>query len=167
MTRNEIGTLSFKILGIYAIVIAIEKLPAILRLMYLSDLKGPQMLSLLSSAVPPVLLALCGIALWFLAPGLTRVALGARLTEEKPSATIAEIQEVAFSVIGMYVLANALPNLVQSAVFYYYIASSGQEGGAPLGGTIIVLLFQLALGVWLLLGFRKIVSWIRSTQRPG
>jgi hypothetical protein len=164
MTRNEIGNLSFKILSVYAIISAIEKVPAILRLLYLSDLKGPKILNLFSGVIPPVLLVLCGIVLWFSAPALTSLALGARLPEEKPSATSAEIQGIAFSVIGMYVLANALPNLVQSAVFYYYIVSSGEEGGAPFGGTIIVLLFQLALGLWLLLGFRRIVSWIRSIQ---
>ena len=167
MTKKEIATLSFKMLSLYAFISAIDKLPRIFYSMSHNDLRGPGMINFVMAAVPPLLLVICGMLLWFMAPLLAVSIFKSTVSENEPNASFVDIQTIAFSVAGLYVLASALPNLVESVSMYYIIVSHTTEGGAPLGETIIVLMLKIALGFWLFFGSRSIVKFIRSRQHRG
>lgn len=59
MTKKEIATLSFKLLGIYAVLQLIDKLAHIISYLVYGDLSGVKVLNLLSWAVPPF--SLCSV----------------------------------------------------------------------------------------------------------
>jgi hypothetical protein len=78
---------------------------------------------------------------------------------------LANIERIAFSVVGLFILAGALPDFVKVALMHYFIVTHSVAGGSPLVDSITVLLSNIILGLWLLLGSRGLVKFIRSTQR--
>jgi hypothetical protein len=67
---------------------------------------------------------------------------------------------IAFSVVGLFILATGFPNLVNVVLMMLTAAP-----GRAMIHTVVVLLLKIALGLWLLLGSRGLVKFIRSTQR--
>ena len=83
--------------------------------------------------------------------------------ENKPDASLADIQTVAFTVVGLFLLATALPEMVNVIVIFFTLWVVGSK--PTLIHNIIALFLKVGLGLWLLLGSRGFVNFIRSMQR--
>jgi len=92
MTKKEIATLSFKVLSFYALIRAIDKMPDILYFISENDLRGLSILNFVTAAVPPLLLGLCGVLLWYAAPLLASSVFKSTMPEDKSDASLANIQ---------------------------------------------------------------------------
>jgi len=163
LNARDIGTLSFKTLSIYSVIQGFNNLPYALR--YAQE--GGSMLTLfLLDLSPPVSLIVGGVLLWFVARPLAYSILKPGESEnnrQEPSA--ADIQSIAFSIVGIYILSTALRSLIDLAAMLYGHVS------APIGVEVSVVkesvyfLSKAILGLWLLLGSRGLVNFIRSMKR--
>ncbi len=165
VTKKEIAILSFKVLGVYAFIRVIDHLPYILDSMFGNDNGKATIPNLLIITIPPLLLLLCGVLLWYMAPFLASSVYKSPAFENEPNASLADIQTVAFTVVGLFLLASALPQIVSFIIIYYTMWTTDIVGKHALIQNGIVLLLKIGLGLWLLLGSRGLVKLIRSTQR--
>lgn len=164
MTKNEIAILSFKVLSLYAIIQTIDKLYYFLYyFLYESQLDNAYKHNLLLSSVPSLLMASCAIMLWFGAPFLAKSIFNKISSEAESQATLVDMQMIAFSVVGLFILATSLPDLVE-IVAVILTASSIQGGAGSLVHNIVTLILKAVLGFWLLLGSQGIVGIIRSQR---
>lgn len=81
--------------------------------------------------------------------------------------SVRTLEAVAFSVLGAYVLIYSLPALIKMIAIAVIPASSNSDGGAASRPRVPVAdvvkeLAQMALGVWLLFGGKRIFTSIRS-----
>jgi hypothetical protein len=168
MKRKEIAILSFKLLSLYAFIKAIDRSPDIFYYFFQSDIMHDYktLLNFLMISVPILLLASCGLLLWYTAPLLADSIFKAIPEESKNGASLVNIQIVAFSTIGLFLLARALPDLV-NVVLVILTSSSIQGGRSSMIHIVIVFVFKVALGLWLLFGSKKIVNFIESVRDKG
>ncbi len=165
MTKRETAVLSFKVMSVYAIIKAIAKVPDILYFISANDLTGLSMLAFVSMALQPLSLVLCGLVLWYIAPLLASFIFKSTVSEDKSDTSPESIQATAFSIAGLFLLGSVLPDLLKSATMHYAIVAYSVQGRSPLTGTIIISVLQIVLGLWLLLGSRGLVNFIRSMRR--
>jgi hypothetical protein len=165
MTKREIAILSFKVLSLYAFIRVIDNLPYTLYSMYGNGAKNPIIPNILITAIPPLLLVLCSALLWYMAPFLASSVYRSATFENEPNGSLPDIQAVAFTVVGLFLLASALPEIVSLIVIYYTMWAADIGGKHALIRSIIVLLLKIGLGLWLLLGSHGLVKFIRSMQR--
>jgi hypothetical protein len=159
MTKREIAILAFKVLSLYTVIRVIDQLPYVLY----SFGNEPYFANLLIKTIPPLLLVICGVLLWYFAPFLASSVSKSAAFENEPDASLADTQTVAFSVVGLFLLASALPEMVNVIVIFFTLWVIGTK--PALIHNIVVLFLKVGLGLWLLLGSRGFVKFIRSTQR--
>jgi hypothetical protein len=116
--------------------------------------------NLVLTSAPPLLSAICGIVLWFTAPILAASIFKSVAPEDGSQASLVNVQMTAFSVVGLFILATGLPDLVNVVVIMLTAISS-----LAMIHNIVVLVLKIALGLWLLLGSHHIVKLVRSMQR--
>jgi hypothetical protein len=122
MTK-EIATLSFKLLSLYAFIKAIDNLSTLIYYCYKYRLGEVDIPALIIYAAPMLLLLLCGGLLWFIAPFLASSISKSTISEDNSAASLLDIQMVAFSVVGLYMLADFLPRVVRSTIWHFTSAS--------------------------------------------
>ena len=163
MTRIDISILTFKVISIYAFIKAIDKMTDIMYyiLQYENMHEHSAFLNLIIISLPILLLAICGILLWSLAPVLSNFIFKTQQEENKTDISLTSIQMVAFSTIGLFVLASSLPDFVN--VILVIITSKSVEGGeTSMIHMVIVLILKISLGLWLFFGTRSIVNFIHT-----
>jgi len=164
MTKREIATLSFKVLSLYAFLRVIDKLASIIRFLFnrnLTEIDQMDRLNTMILAIPSLAMLFCGILLWYTAPLLASLIFEADVSEDKASASLMDIQTVAFSVVGLFILASSLPFFVRAVVWYTMSGLKVKE----LAGDIVAFLSQGVLGFWLLFDSRGILRFISSMRR--
>ena len=106
--------------------------------------------------------------LWFAAPRLSH-SLVQQYADEKPINTRGiDIQRVAFSLFGMWMLVGLVPNLVGNIIAWLWEAVrwTGQSAGGFFRWPITFYdLIYLVVGLWLILGTRGIVGVIYKTRQ--
>ena len=162
MTKKEIATLSFKLLSLYAFLQLIDKLGYIISYLLYEDFSGAKFLNFITWAVPPLLFLICGLLLWYTASPFASSLFKTTGSDDKSNASLKDIQIVAFSVVGLFVLAESFPDFVRLAV-WYYSATAIQK--SPLAGDGAAFLLRSAFGFWLLFGSRGIVNFIRKMRQ--
>jgi hypothetical protein len=103
--------------------------------------------------------------LWFIASSLALRIFKSAESESIADTSIQSIQITAFSIAGLYLVASVLPELLKSVAMDYSMRAYAVHGASPLTGTIIISVLQIVFGLWLLLGSRGLVNFIRSTRR--
>jgi len=162
MTKKEIATLSFKVLSLYAFVKAIEQLSTLIYNAYRVSEIGVAFFIVYAS--PVILLALCGGLLWFIAPLLASSISKSTVPQDNSATSLLSIQDVAFSIVGLYMLADSLPRIVRSTIWHFTSGSVDMGKSSPLFGDIAGSLLQVVIGVWLLFGSRGLVNFIASMR---
>lgn len=166
MKKEEIVALAMRIFALY---LAISTIGGLSAFMAASESGAPgemPLAALIGVVIIPVALAL---VLWFLPLTIAHKILPRMAGGTEPSqAGPAEYQAVAFSVLGMWVLAEQLPSL-----FYWLglvIYMHGQEADlltAREYGRIASTAAALFIGFWLLFGARGIVGLLRAARAAG
>ena len=81
-----------------------------------------------------------------------------------------EIEQVAFTIFGLWVLTQAIPDIFYWATFVYMAKSLGM-GRAELSpdniSNVVVTVLELVIGFWLLFGSKGIVGVIRRIRHAG
>ena len=161
MKKGDIAVLSFKVLSIYAVIQSIYQIyNFIYYLSYRNQLDSGEKYNLLLASVPAVLLILCAAILWFGSPVIADKIFKDGQTEIKTSSSIEDIQCVAFSVVGIFLLSTSLPAFVE-VVLVMQMASEVNDSSGSMTPTIIEILLKVGLGTWLLFGNRGFVNFLK------
>ncbi len=175
MTKKEIISLSLKLAGIYCLIMAITHLN--FAIMYAaSALRGQSFWSmlisigpfllLLLSLTPPVLLLLFGVYLIFSDKLPSRMASSIIIQEEEATSfTFQDIQMLAFSIIGVWLLSSTIPTFIQVIVRITVLHSSSQQAVyVYFIPQIVVPVLKLALGIYLFLGGKGLAKLWQKCQ---
>lgn len=169
MTSRAIALLAFKVLGLLAVLLAIGPGAKVLPTMVVNwpyDSEGGSLLLLVTSLLAPIVLPLVlGGALWFGADALAQKLFTDLDTATPPS--FEALQDLAFSVVGLFILGVAIPDLTKLAYYYWQLSA---PGGVQIGsdierrGALIETLVQIVIGFWLLFGASGIANLLRKAR---
>ncbi|MBA7664853.1 hypothetical protein ES703_72917 [subsurface metagenome] len=176
MTKKEIVSLSLKLAGIYCLIMSLSYLSFAI-MSVVSFLRGQgfwDMLTsitpfvlLLLSFTPVVLLLLFGVYLIFSSKLPSKMASSMIEGEEEQttSFTFQDIQVLAFSIIGVWLLASAIPTFIQAIVRITALYSSSQQS-IPVYFTsqIVAAVLKLALGIYLFSGSKGLAKLWQKLQ---
>ena len=164
MSKEEVGAIIVRILGIVSLLIALSNFTTIAQLMVYSQEGADQFsfLGLMRSLSFILPLALVGF--WFLS---SAEPIGARLMKTKQnkksprSQNAREWQELAFSVPGVYLLVSSISSVVNLIGF----SLSDVPKPATFKFQILSTVLVVSAGFWLALGADGIVALIRRLRR--
>ncbi len=178
MTKKEIVSLSLKLAGIYCLIMAIAYLNFTV-MAVVSSLRGQgfwdmlisitPFVLLLLSITPFVLLLLFGVYLIFSSKLPSKMA-SSMIEEEKTTCfTFQDIQVLAFSIIGVWLLSSAIPTFIQAIVRITVLHSSSQRSVyVYIIPQIVAPVLKLALGIYLFSGSRGLAKlWQKFQSTRG
>lgn len=171
MTKKEIISLSLKLAGIYCLIMSLSNL-SFTSVTVISTLRQgfwhmltsiTPFVSLLISITPSILTLLFGAYLILSNKLPTRIA-SSMIQEDKPtSLTFEDIQVLAFSIIGIWLLSIAIPNLFQivARINVLFFTNQRLDSGyinSYFIPQIIATVLRLALGIYLFSGGKGLVK---------
>ncbi|MHC4190076.1 MAG: hypothetical protein ACYTBX_19150 [Planctomycetota bacterium] len=173
MTKREIVSLSLKLAGIYCLIVSISHLGYAI-MSVVSSLRRQGFWSMLISITPFVLLLLSftpfillllfGIYLIFSNKLPSKMA-SSMIQEEKATCfTFQDIQVLAFSIIGVWLISSAIPNFIKP------IVQIALQSAPPVYiiSQIVAAVLKLALGIYLFSGGKGLVKlWQKSHSTRG
>jgi hypothetical protein len=86
-------------------------------------------------------------------------------SKEGSSIKASELQNIAFSVLGLYFIGNSIPRLVSFITSFYSMRKVPDSTGIILGG--IGIISQLIIGVIIFLGSRGLVNFLDTIRNAG
>ncbi len=182
MTKKEIVSLSLKLAGIYCLIMAITHLN--FAIMYAaSALRGQSFWSMLISITPflllllsftPVVLLLLFGAYLIFSNKLPSKMASSMIEEEKTTCfTFQDIQVLAFSIIGVWLLSSTIPTFIQVIVRITVLYSASQQSvpvfrNSYIISQIVAAVLKLALGIYLFSGSRGLAKlWQKFQSTRG
>ena len=184
MTKKEIVSLSLKLAGIYCLIMSLSYLSFAI-MSVVSFLRGQgfwDMLTsitpfvlLLLSFTPVVLLLLFGAYLIFSKKLPSKMASSMIEGEEEQttSFTFQDIQVLAFSIIGVWLLSSAIPTFIRPIVQIIVMHSTSQRSGSVFINSyiipqIVAAVLKLALGIYLFSGSKGLAKlWQKFQSTRG
>ncbi len=119
---------------------------------------------------PIALLLIFAGFLWMEADFVAAKMVGERNEKVVPISTNQEIQQLAFSVLGAYVLTLALPRLTQLLVRAWNIKSQDaifQRDWTGFAPNLVYTFVEIALGLYLLFGARGLAALLADVRNLG
>jgi len=168
MTKHEIGVLACRVLSIYTIISAVKTIYYIVFLV--QPIEGVSTTwRIFASVVPFVLFATLGILLWVLADHIVVHMLAGTKASDSKVASL-DIQSIAFSTVGLLVLADVIPRISQLIV-----RLSVKVHNAPLQELLSArtkvqaagMVAQLAVGLGLFFGARGLIGILKAVREAG
>ncbi len=182
MTKKEIVSLSLKLAGIYCLIMSISYLsfalmtivPALRRQGFWDMLISiTPFVSLLLSITPSLLLLLFGAYLMFSSKLPSRMASSIIQEEKATSFTFQDIQVLAFSIIGVWLLASAIPAFFRPVIQIIVQRSASQRPVSVFQNgyfisQIVAAVLKLALGIYLFSGSKGLAKlWQKFQSTRG
>ena len=179
MTKKEIVSLSLKLAGIYCLIMSLSYLSfaimsavSALRQGFWDMLTSiTPFVLLLLSFTPVVLLLLFGAYLIFSKKLPSKMASSMIEGEEEQttSFTFQDIQVLAFSIIGVWLLSSAIPTFIQVIVRIILLHSTSQRSGSVFINSYIIpqiaaAVLKLALGIYLFSGSKGLAKLWQKFQ---
>jgi hypothetical protein len=168
MNKLEIATLSFRILSIYFLFKILDQADNLIYFIAnYSKLNEGNFVNYLMAIVPAILYFILGIFLWFSSPRLAHITFKKNANITTIDLSLENVQLVAFSIAGFFLVASAAPQLSDILVNFiaYNFNNTSFEGKFPFHTEIILGFIKIVVGTWLLLGPRGIVNFINSSRR--
>lgn len=158
---QEIGTLAFRLVGIWLLVSTVRD--------------AGEFLTIPPSEPGWVFAARVSTPIVKLGLGLTLLFGGATISrrcfpdDENPRVTPSALQPIGFSILGLVVLSSALPVLVSSLVSRAWYEEDGAtvSSGGSSTARIVAAIVRVAIGLWLFLGFGALGRFWRWIQTAG
>ena len=164
MTKREIFAVASKIFGIYLLVRGL-----VFSAPYIVYLIAPQYMAnvewkwLLPGLIPFVLYIFAALFLIIWAEPIAAKLSG----KEEPSEVKAvvekdSLQQIAFSAVGVFMVATALPRLTQMVATL--IVQVSDEARLPTWGAIVGIVLQMAIGIYLFFGSKGLVGILKKLK---
>jgi hypothetical protein len=178
MTKKEIVSLSLKLAGIYCLIMAISYLSFAIMSAHSALRQGfwdmlisiTPFVSLLLSFTPVVLLLLFGAYLIFSSKLPSKIASSMIEEEKTTSFTFQDIQVLAFSIIGVWLLSSAIPAFIRPIVQIILYSTSQRSVSvfrdSYMISQIVAAVLKLALGIYLFSGGKGLAKLWQKFQSP-
>lgn len=180
MQKKDIVIIAVRLLALYIILTTVYNLPDYLGVIGLHlDQDALGRTFLITHIISAVIKFIIGIALWFYSTSLANL-ITKDLPESSPSKkefTLAHVQVVAVSLIGLFILSSAIPHLLEIIISYIfpaanpnYVRSLDIAGNKKVEIPVTILItvaLKLGFGFWFLLGANGIVTAIREIWTKG
>jgi len=164
MTKRDLSNLLFKAFAIYSFLAALQNLQYLPGFIYETKKTGG--LYFLAIGSPTVAMTLAGVLLWFLSDRGSGYIFGKEESGNIEPASIKDIQALARSLVGLYLVATAGPELITDVVLFVWLFLQGSELKNVLT-TVLYPAVRLIIGFWLLLGTKGMVVFIRKMWEAG
>jgi hypothetical protein len=165
---KKIAITIFRALSIYSIVKSIEivayRLPIISNI---NDLHY-SLLTIIQVIASSLLLVVGAFIIWYLSPIFADSIFKHKVADDEYKFSSNDIHVIIFSAIGMFIIVEALPGIVRIILFYYQIESLSMVDKALIAdrnSSLISLILQFILGLWLLLGSHGIINLVRLKRK--
>jgi hypothetical protein len=154
VTKQEVASLACKILGLYGIINGLAGgIFDEISIIQLGSNRTLQRIEVLTFLAP----FLVGIVLWCFSETIAnKMVFSSEKINKNNSLTAMEIQVIAFSILGLFFIGNALPKTVSTV--YILFAIEGFRIDAPsYTQQLIEVGLQLVIGLGLLLGTQRLI----------
>lgn len=167
MTKEQIVGLAVRLFAIFLFVYGIRSVPSIVRL---SDFYVFPIQAWLFIGIYILIFISFSILLWFFPITVARklLPLEDKKVEEKP-ATASDVELVAYSILGLWVLSRAVPDM-----FYWIVAISARPPefhtftiSHKWYAAIVSTIIELVIGFWFLFGAKGLRGLIRKLRYAG
>ncbi|MCK5706535.1 MAG: hypothetical protein KAI43_02690 [Candidatus Aureabacteria bacterium] len=176
MNKDEIVTLSLKITGIYGIIQLITKsnflIGSLFTVIRTNTIEG-LLYAIFFALIPLVLFIYLIYVLLFKTPSLSKKILASESNEKSNPINSKEIQVLAFSIIGVWVLASTIPSFIQTLA-YYSFSKENSELAKTVNITLSTrthffgLSLKLIIGLYLFIGSKGLVNlWHKLQSTKG
>ncbi len=175
MNIRDVARLTMKVFGLY---VAFRGIQSVALIIEANAFHGFRELTT-AGAITSALLIVLGIIVWFAAVPLADRALGPREPEpltEAPRATPLDVHSIAFSVLGLYLVAGGFVQLF-GAVVAFFQTRSASVGPAEVGVHAVQVIevqrdligaaLYFAIGLVLIYSARSLASRVRRIWRQG
>jgi len=166
-TRRDIAIILFRFLSIYSFVRATEFLSE--KFMYFFNPENYSFGIFIQIIGPSALLLICGVIIWYLSPMISSWILKAPARDEEYGFSLNEVRDIAFSAIGLFIIVNTIPELVNAIGFYYGIVfrSDADKRLVYVTGNVhlLSLVIKFVLGMWLFIGSQRVAKFVRALRR--
>ncbi len=160
MTRGELGSAVFKVAGILILVKAIPILSAIFQFFTLpsAGISVAQRITYyLACFVPPVVYIVIGLFLIWRSRDLAASVFGVPEQKITFALDVRDVQSVAFSVIGIYLIVQAFPEILRYLYSYYQLRGiAATPASIEAKGAILSNSLQFLFGIGLFLSGGRI-----------
>lgn len=167
MKKEEIVAIAVRLFAIFLFVYAVRMVPGMVVLIR-QEVESIDFIFGLVFLASHLLVALL---LWVFALAIARTLLpGGKPGKAPARLALGDIQAVAFSVMGLWVLASAVPDIFYWGSFLYQTNVSGwgyRELSPENTGNIVSTLVELAIGLWLLFGARGLAGLVKMARGTG
>ncbi len=165
MTKKEIVSLSLKLAGIYCLIMSIPHVGIVIGAVSTWRLG---FLFMLISITPVVLLLLFGAYLIFSSKLASKMASSMIQEEKTTSFTFQDIQVLAFSIIGVWLISSAIPYFIYAIVRIVEHSTSQQSvpvfRDSNIISQIVTAVLKLALGIYLFSGSKRLAKLWQKVQ---
>jgi len=166
-TKRDIAIILFRFLSIYSFVKATEFLSD--KFIYFFNPQNFNFGVFIQIISPSALLLICGIIIWYLSPMMASWISTGLVQDEKYGFSLDDVQDIAFSAIGLCIVVNTIPDIVNDIGFYCIIlfGSNADKHLVYARATVRVgsLVIKLVLSMWLLIGSHGIAKIVRAMRR--
>lgn len=176
MTKRETAVLACRLFTIYGLFMFLSWAGIVIQggwsmFRFQPGASVGEMLLLIAFVTPTILLLFFSIWLWRNADWLAGKMLpGPEVSTEGSALNASDLQIVAFSVVGLILIVQALPQISSMVMEYKYRTEMAGRGQFPAGGIDRQLVFggvKLLLGIGLLFGARGLAGILRTIRTAG
>ena len=175
MKKRDIASLALKLLGIYAFIVSISMLQSIVFVIsrFIHTQEANLLTSIIGFLIPLILMITFGIYLLKASDKLSnRIFTGIENNNSTMKLSSHDVQAIAFSIIGVFLITNVIPKLFQKIAQLLSLVSIQDRVllktvGQRLSEDLLEMIIQLILGLYLFLGGKGISKlWhkIQSTR---
>jgi ABC-type glucose/galactose transport system permease subunit len=170
MTKQEVATLSFRIASLYVLVQCVQTLSV--AGYYISTSPqgegGTALVRLSTILLGSVFLAAVSWYLWVRAARLSKALFPIEGVGAVSSSSPSELQEVAYRILGLYMLFWGFTRLSSLAVSIFArsrVYPTGSQLSPDTWGNAAAMIVQFVLGIWLILGAPKLDELLKIIRR--
>jgi hypothetical protein len=180
MQKRDFTIIAVRLMALFIILFAVNALPAYLSMIGSKISTDPVSRAvMLSSIIGSGFHLLVGLGLWIFSPSIADFITKdlSETTQSSEEFTLGRVQVVAVSLVGVFVLSSAIPDLVGLIVSYLFprtnpryealLSVMGKMKAEIPVVDIVKTAVKLGLGFWLLLGANGIVGIVRAFGEKG
>lgn len=163
MTNAQIAGLGVRLFAIWLIVYVLRQAPDL----WILNRREADVAGIIAASIVPVLLLLIAAALWFFPLTVASKLIPRSSLAQSTSLPVEEPQRTGFLLLGLWVLAGAIPSLIRYSFLLYHTFRPGAmvELGLNLPAAMLYTCAELIIGIWLLFGARGLLGLLRLARR--
>lgn len=167
MTKEQVVGLAVRLYAVFLLIYGIRTVPGLVRL---SEVGQFPLQAWLYIGIYIFLFLVCAVLLWYFPVTIARkiLPLDDRKPEEKP-VTASDIELIAYSILGLWVLSRAVPDMIYWIMTISALPSEVHtiDVSQRWYAAIVSTGFEMAIGIWFLFGAKGLRGLLRRLKYAG